>query len=190
MYLVVGLGNPGRQYELTRHNIGYRVIDRILKDLNIDHPKSQCQADIHQGMIGSHKIILAKPQTFMNLSGDSVIELVKWFKIEKDHLIVISDDLDLEKGQLRVRPKGNSGGHKGLESIISRFGNSEFIRVRIGIGRPAGNLAQADTSDYVLENIPSNEIEVIDGAILSASEAVQTIINEGLEAAMNKFNPL
>jgi len=188
MYLVVGLGNPGKEYELTRHNIGFRVIDRISKDLNISVSKSQCQALIGQGTIGDHKMILAKPQTFMNLSGNSVSELVNWFKIELKHLVVVYDDLDLDAGQLRIRPKGNSGGHKGVASVIDRLGTVEFARVRIGIGKPDQLIEGENGSDYVLSKIPRGEQEAIGQAILSAAESVPLIVREGVEAAMNKYN--
>ncbi|MFH1710611.1 MAG: aminoacyl-tRNA hydrolase [bacterium] len=188
MYLVVGLGNPEKEYEFTRHNIGFRVIDRLSKDLNTTVSKNQCRALIGQGAIGSHKIILAKPQTFMNLSGDSVLELVKWYKIEKDRLIIIYDDLDLDIGKLRIRPKGNSGGHKGVESIIDRLGTTEFVRIRIGIGRPDKIILKENGSDYVLSNIPKKEQEAIDQAILSAAEAVTKVIGNSVEAAMNEHN--
>ncbi len=188
MYLVVGLGNPGKEYELTRHNIGFRVIDRISADLKIKVSKGQCLAITGQGDAAGHKLILAKPQTFMNLSGDSVSELVRWFKIERGHLMVIYDDLDLDTGTLRIRPKGNSGGHKGVESIINRLGTTEFTRIRLGIGRPDRTPLKEDSSGYVLSRIPREEQEAIDQAILSAAEAVPLILKEGLEAAMNKYN--
>lgn len=188
MYLVVGLGNPGKEYELSRHNIGFRVIDRLSKDLNTPVSKGLCRAIIGQAESSSHKIILAKPQTFMNLSGDSVLDLVRWFKIGTDHLIVVNDDLDLNVGQLRIRPKGNSGGHKGVESIISRLGTAEFIRIRIGIGRPDEIIEEKNASDYVLADIPGKDREAIDQAVLSAAEAVTMIVGSGLEAAMNKYN--
>ena len=188
MYLAVGLGNPGKEYESTRHNSGFRVIDRISKDLQIPVLKGQCNALIGQGTIGGHKVILAKPQTFMNLSGGSVLELLNWYKIERSHLILIYDDLDLDVGQLRIRPKGNSGGHKGVESVISRVGSVEFARVRIGIGKPDQIIEGEKGSDYVLSRIPKNEQEAIDKAILLAAEAVSLIITESLEAAMNKYN--
>jgi PTH1 family peptidyl-tRNA hydrolase len=188
MYLVVGLGNPGKEYELTRHNIGFRVIDRISKDLNIPVSKGQCKALIGQGPTNGHKMILAKPQTFMNLSGDSVLELKNWYHIDLSHIIIIYDDLDLDVGQLRIRPKGNSGGHKGIESAINRLGTTEFARVRIGIGKPNEIITEENGSEYVLANIPKKEREAIDQAVLSAAEAVPLIIKEGLEAAMNKYN--
>jgi PTH1 family peptidyl-tRNA hydrolase len=188
MYLVVGLGNPGKEYELTRHNIGFMVIDRLSKDLNIAVSKDQCNALIGQGATNSHKIILAKPQTFMNLSGQSVSDLLSWYKIELKRLIVICDDLDLDAGQLRIRPKGNSGGHKGVDSVIDRLGTTEFARVRIGIGKPDQIIEGENGSDYVLSKIPKSEQEAIDKALLSAAEAVPLIITEGLEAAMNKYN--
>jgi len=188
MYLVVGLGNPGKEYESTRHNIGFRVIDRLSKDLNIAVSKGQCNALIGQGAIDGHKIILAKPQTFMNLSGQSVSDLLSWYKIEASHLVLIYDDLDLDIGQLRIRPKGNSGGHKGVGSVIDRLGTNEFARVRIGIGKPDQIIEGEIGSDYVLSKIPKSEQEAIDRSILSAAEAVPLIITEGLEAAMNKYN--
>jgi PTH1 family peptidyl-tRNA hydrolase len=188
MYLVVGLGNPGKEYELTRHNIGFRVIDRLSKDMNIAVSKGQCNALIGQGNIDGHKMILAKPQTFMNLSGGSVLELMNWYKIETSHLILIYDDLDLDAGQLRIRPKGNSGGHKGVESVINRLQTTEFARVRIGIGKPDQIIEGENGSAYVLSRIPKSEQEAVDKALLSAAEAVPLIITEGLEAAMNKYN--
>jgi PTH1 family peptidyl-tRNA hydrolase len=188
MYLVVGLGNPGKEYELSRHNIGFRVIDRLSRDLNIPVSKGQCKALIGQGPIDGHKIILAKPQTFMNLSGDSILELKNWYHIDLNKLIIIYDDLDLDVGQLRIRPKGNSGGHKGVESLINRLGTTFFARVRIGIGKPNEIMTEENGSDYVLANIPRKEQEAIDQAILLAAEAVPLIIKEGFEAAMNKYN--
>jgi peptidyl-tRNA hydrolase, PTH1 family len=190
MYLVVGLGNPGKEYELTRHNIGFRVIDRISADHNIKISKGLCQAMTGQGDIAGRKTILAKPNTFMNLSGDSVFELVKWFKIEKDKLIVIYDDLDLDTGALRIRPKGNSGGHKGVESVIKKVGTTEFIRLRIGIGRPDRSLLKDENPDYVLSRVPKEDMEAIDQAVLSAAEVVPLIMKDGLESAMNKYNTL
>jgi PTH1 family peptidyl-tRNA hydrolase len=188
MYLVIGLGNPGKEYELARHNIGFRVIDRLSKDLQIPVSKGQCNALIGQGTIGGHKVILAKPQTFMNLSGGSVLELMNWYKIFPSHLILIYDDLDLDVGQIRIRPKGNSGGHKGVDSVIDRLGTTEFARVRIGIGKPDQIIEGEKGSDYVLSKIPKSEQEAIAKSILSAAEAVPLIITEGLEAAMNKYN--
>jgi len=185
MYLIVGLGNPGKQYESTRHNIGFRVVDSIAKDLNIRVSKGQCRAIIGQGLIGDKKILLAKPQTFMNLSGESILELFKWYKIEKDHLVIIHDDLDLDLGKVRIRPHGNSGGHKGIESVIEKHGTTEFIRIKIGIGRAS---LGGDNSEYVLANVPKEQMEPIDEAIVLASEAAKDIVTEGINAAMNKYN--
>jgi PTH1 family peptidyl-tRNA hydrolase len=123
----------------------------------------------------------------MNLSGDNVLELARWFKIDTGHLIVIHDDLDLETGKLRIRPKGNSAGHKGVESIIGRLGTNGFIRIRIGIGKPTGNLEE-DMSKYVLSSVPKEEAELIDQAIVSAADAAEAAVKDGLEAAMNKYN--
>ncbi len=185
MFLIVGLGNPGREYENTRHNIGFRVIDRLSKDLGIDLSKSRCSAATGQLQWEGHKLILAKPETFMNLSGDSVAELVRWFKIEAGHLIVVHDDLDIEPGSLKVRQNGNSAGHHGVESIIKALGSPDLIRIRVGIGR--GSLA-GDNSQYVLSQVPDGEQEIIDSAVVSAAEAALSIVRDGVAAAMNRFN--
>jgi len=187
MYLIVGLGNPGKEYEMTRHNIGFLVIDRLAKDFGIEVAKSHCQATIGQASIGSTKVLLAKPQTFMNLSGNSVNELLKWHKILPDNLIVIHDDLDIDIGKLKIKQKGNSAGHKGIESIISMIGTAEFIRVRIGIGREG---VGGDNSGYVLSKIPANEIDAIDQAVVDAADAIMTIVKTGIRSAMNRYNPL
>ncbi len=188
MHLIVGLGNPGKEYENTRHNTGFRVIDRLIKELRLRSSKSLCRAFINEGSIDGQKVIFAKPQMFMNLSGESVLELAKWFKLEAKQLIVIYDDLDLELGALRIKTKGNSGGHKGMESIIQRMGTSEFPRIRIGIGRPDRLIEESDAADYVLSKIPKKEIDAMDGAEEAAAEAAVAIVKDGIEAAMNKYN--
>lgn len=188
MFLIVGLGNPGKEYEWTRHNLGHRAIDRISKDLGISVTKGMCRALTGQGSAFGHKIILAKPQTYMNLSGESVLELLQWFKIESTKLIVIYDDLDTGIGDIRLRPKGNSGGHKGIESVIDRLGTTDFARIRIGIGRPIGRPLEDNGSEYVLSRVPKEEMEEIDASIVSAAEAAMEIVKNGLDAAMNKYN--
>ncbi|MFC1767737.1 aminoacyl-tRNA hydrolase [Candidatus Margulisiibacteriota bacterium] len=185
MHLIVGLGNPGKKYEDTRHNVGFKVIDRLSKDLDIPVLKEKCGALMGQGQIGGDKVMLAKPQTFMNLSGTSVTSLMQWFKFDPEKLILIYDDLDLDVGDLRIRPKGNSGGHKGVESVVSSVKITGFARVRIGIGRTG---VDGDSADYVLSPVPKKEHEEIDLAIVRAADAVQMIISGGIEEAMNKFN--
>jgi len=185
MYLIVGLGNPGSEYESTRHNLGFRVIDEIARRLEIKKFKSKCSSQIAETKISDHKTIVAKPQTFMNNSGPAVRGLLDWFKIKVGDLILIYDDVDLEVGQLRLREKGNAGGHHGVESVINSVGTTLFPRIRIGIGRE--NLT-ADVTDYVLQKIPSDQQEVLEEAIIKAADAVESILTIGLPEAMNKFN--
>lgn len=185
MFLVVGLGNPGSEYEDTRHNLGFRVVDELASRLGISTLKLKHQSFIGEGKIDDHKVILAQPQAFMNNSGPAVRGLLSWYKIGIDKLVLVYDDVDLEVGQIRVREKGAAGGHHGMESVIASVGASEFARVRIGIGRE--NLT-ADVTDYVLQKIPPSQREILDAAILTAADAVQEIITSGLASAMNKFN--
>jgi PTH1 family peptidyl-tRNA hydrolase len=185
MHLIVGLGNPGPEYENTRHNLGFKVIEELARRLGIPSLKSKCHSFIAETKIGDHKAIIAQPQTFMNDSGPAVRGLLDWFKIKTDNLVLIYDDVDLEVGQLRVREKGNAGGHHGVESVIASVGTTHFSRVRIGIGRES---LTADVTDYVLQNIPSEQREMLSEAIVSAADAVEHILSNGFSAAMNKFN--
>jgi PTH1 family peptidyl-tRNA hydrolase len=185
MYLTVGLGNPGSEYENTRHNLGFRVIDELARRQSISSLKSKCHSFIAETKIAEHKVIIAQPQTFMNNSGPAVRGLLDWFKIKIDNLILIYDDVDLEVGQLRVREKGNAGGHHGVESVIASVGTTHFARVRIGIGRE--NLTD-DVTGYVLENIPASQQETLEEAVIKAADAVEAILTNGLSEAMNKFN--
>ncbi|OGC25284.1 aminoacyl-tRNA hydrolase [candidate division WOR-1 bacterium RIFOXYB2_FULL_42_35] len=185
MYLIVGLGNPGKEYENTRHNLGFRVIDELAARLKITSFKSKCQALIVKTEIDSEQVVLAKPQTFMNNSGLAVRSLMDWFKIKADKLILIYDDVDLGVGQLRLRDKGSAGGHHGIESVIENIGITSFIRVRIGLGRD--NLT-GDVADYVLAQIPKAEQESLALATTTAAEAVEAILAHGLAKAMNLFN--
>jgi peptidyl-tRNA hydrolase, PTH1 family len=184
MHLIVGLGNPGQRYEETRHNIGFKVIDRLAHDLNIDISRNHCQALIGQTIYEGHKLILAKPQTFMNLSGNSVADLVQWYKIDKKHLIVIHDDLDIETGRLKIKEKGNSAGHNGVESIIQRV-SPDFIRIRIGIGRRS---IGGDNATYVLEEFHPAEQSTMAGIVATSADAALKIVKDGAEVAMNQFN--
>jgi PTH1 family peptidyl-tRNA hydrolase len=186
MKLIVGLGNPGREYAGTRHNIGFMVVDRLASVLGVTVEGKMCKALVGQGRINGEKVVLAKPQTYMNLSGDAVGALVNWFKLTAADLLVIYDDLDLASGKLRLRAGGGSGGHKGMQSIIQALGTDGFPRVRVGIGRPPE--PGYATADYVLGHISNDEATVLKEALSLASDAVVCTVREGIERAMNLFN--
>jgi len=173
MYLIVGLGNPGSEYEDTRHNLGFKVIDELARRLGITSLKSKCHSFMAEAKLNDHKIIIAQPQTFMNNSGPAVRGLLEWFKLKPQNLILIYDDVDLEVGQLRLREKGAAGGHHGVESVIASVGTTHFARVRIGIGRE--NLVD-DVTDYVLQKIPSAQREQLEEAVVSAADAIESMI--------------
>lgn len=186
MYIIAGLGNPGRQYAHTRHNVGYDVIDVLADRYRIEVDSLRFQALVGKGMAEGHKVILAKPVTFMNLSGQSVRELVHFYKIdEKARLIVVYDDISLPPGQLRIREKGSAGGHNGIKNIIAHLGGQEFLRVKVGIGeKPPGY----DLADYVLSHFSTEERKQLDAALVRAADAVAKIIADGADAAMNEYN--
>lgn len=186
MYIIVGLGNPDRQYQNTRHNIGFDVIDVIADKNNITVKERKHKALIGKGLVGGQKAVLVKPQTYMNLSGESVREVIDFYKIdEKSELIVISDDISLDVGQIRIRKKGSAGGHNGLKNIILHLGHDEFQRVKMGVGqKPEGY----DLVDYVLGHFPKEERETMDESAKRAADAVEVMIAEGADAAMNIFN--
>ncbi len=186
MYIIVGLGNPGREYDNTRHNIGFDVIDTLADRENISVLEKKHKAIIGKGVVAGQKVILAKPTTFMNLSGESVRELVDYYKVDETvELIVISDDISLDVGRLRVRKKGSAGGHNGLKSIIGHLGHDTFTRVKMGVGeKPKG----WDLADYVLGRFSGSERETMNDAAKRAADAICTIIAEGADVAMNKFN--
>ncbi len=186
MYLIVGLGNPGRQYEMTRHNIGFHTIDYIADQKKVKINKLKHKALYGETEICGEKVYLIKPQTYMNLSGDSVIEFAKFYKIPPENIIVISDDISLDTGRIRVREKGSAGGHNGLKSIIYQLGSDNFPRVKMGVGSPAH--ADYDLADYVLGRFSRDEIPVMEDAIIRASKAVEEIIKNGAQSAMNKYN--
>lgn len=183
--MLVGLGNPGREYRQTRHNVGFMVIDELCKVLNTRLTRMQGKALVGSGILDGCKIILAKPQTFMNLSGQSVASLVKFYKIPLSQLLVILDDLDLPVGTLRIRPGGGSAGNKGLMSIIQQLGTEEFPRMRLGIGRPPG---QKNGADYVLQDFQNGEMDFVKGVLDKASHAAQVFVSSGIDQAMNQFN--
>lgn len=186
MYIIVGLGNPDRQYQNTRHNIGFDVIDVIAAKNNITVGERKHKALIGKGFVGGQKVVLVKPQTYMNLSGESVRDIIDFYKIdEKNELIVISDDVSLDVGQIRIRKKGSAGGHNGLKNIILHLGHDEFQRVKMGVGEKPGGY---DLADYVLGHFPKEEREIMDESAGRAAAAVEMMITEGADAAMNLYN--
>ena len=186
MYIIAGLGNPTSQYEGTRHNAGFDVIDVIAEKYNISVDGKKNRAYIGKGMIEGQKVILAKPQTYMNLSGDSVGEMAQFYKIPPENIIVINDDISLDVGRIRVRPKGSAGGHNGLKSIIYRLNSDTFPRVKMGVGAPKHE--DYDLADFVLGRFTKEEIPVMEDAIMKAEKAVAEIIKNGVQSAMNKYN--
>lgn len=185
MKLIIGLGNPGSQYEKTRHNVGFHVVDFLATTYSMRWER-RGRAMIANGTIGIEKVVLVKPLTFMNNSGEAVGELVRWFKIEPDDILVIYDELDLPMGQMRLRPQGSSGGHNGINSLISHLHTNQFPRLRVGIGRPANS--RIDTVNYVL-GVPAGEERIeIEISERKAAEAIPLYLEKGLEAAMNLLN--
>ena len=193
MKLIVGLGNPGLFYANNRHNIGYMCVNRFARDHKIRFNKKQGMARVGTGEIDGEKVVLARPQTFMNESGEAVSRLVAKYKIGISDLIIIHDDLDLPVGKIRLRQGRGSGGHKGIESIIARLRKGDFYRVRVGIGRPdipedSDIDKEQAVIDYVLTGFTREEKKIIDGVIAEVSRAVFCLLTEGIEAAMNKYN--
>lgn len=186
MYIIVGLGNPKKEYENTRHNIGFDVIDRLAEEEHISVLEKKHKAIIGKGIVAGQKCILAKPQTFMNLSGESVRELIDYYKVDEEtELIVISDDISLDVGQLRIRKKGSAGGHNGLKNIIAHLGHDTFCRIKMGVGeKPKGY----DLADYVLGHFPKEERAIMDEAAKRACDAIRLMITEDADAAMNAYN--
>ncbi|PKO10889.1 MAG: aminoacyl-tRNA hydrolase [Chloroflexi bacterium HGW-Chloroflexi-2] len=184
-FMIVGLGNPGKDYQKNRHNVGFMAIDKIAQEFGIENKKVKSKAIIMEGKKDNKKIILVKPQTYMNLSGTAVASLMQFFKISPENLIVIHDDLDLPSLSIRLRPGGGAGGQKGVSSIIQNLGTQQFNRIRIGIGRPPGRM---DAADYVLQNFPKQEEKELPFLFDTVTKAVESILESGIEIAMNKFN--
>lgn len=182
---VVGLGNPGKDYEKTRHNIGFMVVDEVAKACSMSLEKSKFDGLLGKGRIFSRQIILLKPMTFMNRSGNSVARVLDYFGLDSANMLVIYDDLDLEFGKIRIKEKGGHGGHNGMRSIISSVGISEFPRIRIGIGRPSG---EKDVTAHVLGGFSKEEKKTLDDLILLAKDAVMATLEDDLNYAMNRFN--
>ena len=183
--LIVGLGNPGREYKDNRHNFGFMLIDRLAVRLEAQGLRVQSKAIVISARHAGQRLVLAKPQTFMNLSGMSVQGLARFFKVPLERLLVAHDDLDLPLGTLRLRPGGGSGGQKGIVSTIERLGTPEFARLRLGIDRPPG---QMDAAAYVLQDFPRGDLALVSETLDRAVDAALVFVADGLEAAMNRFN--
>lgn len=186
MYLVAGLGNPGRQYEMTRHNIGFEVIDYMAREYGTKLKKLKFKAVYGEAEIGGERAYLIKPQTYMNLSGESIIQFCRFYDVPPEKLIVIYDDVSIEPGRIRLRAKGSAGGHNGMKSIIYQLKSDEFPRIKVGVGAPQQE--GYDLADYVLGRFSKEEIPTLEDAIIRSSQAAETIITSGIEAAMNQFN--
>lgn len=185
-YMLVGLGNPGREYEHTRHNIGFRCADAFARAHGLSYEsKKRSKAIIAEGTVAGRRVLIAKPQTFMNLSGSAVQGLAAFYRIPPERILVVFDDLDLPPATLRIRSKGGSGGHRGMTDIIQRLGTQDFPRIRFGIGRPPGRM---DPADYVLQRFLADEEPVIAEAVERAVAAMEMWLREGIDATMNAFN--
>jgi PTH1 family peptidyl-tRNA hydrolase len=185
MRLIVGLGNPEKDYKYTKHNTGFEVINKLAFDLKLPLSKSKFRSQIGEGMLFGEKIILAKPQTYMNNSGESIRDLMRYQNLSKENLIIIYDDINLPLGGIRIRKKGSAGGHNGMKNIIYHLETDEFIRVRVGIGLKPPEMI---LHDYVLSRFKKNEMESFIDGVTRAGDAILSILSEGVDAAMNKYN--
>ena len=185
MYLIVGLGNPESDYSRTRHNMGFDVINKLAEKFDIKVNKSKFKALYGTGTINGEKVILVKPQTFMNLSGEAVQEFVNFYKINLDELLVIYDDIDTAPGKIRIRKTGGPGTHNGMKSVVSMLNSEEFMRVRVGIGMPE---FKGDLINYVIGHVPDEEYEMLQKGVAIAAESVEEILKNGIDIAMNKYN--
>ncbi len=192
MKLIVGLGNPGRNYAHNRHNVGFRCINYLAKLHSIKSKRIQCHSQVRIGNIADTEVLLAKPMAYVNLSGEAVQLLMRKYKIPIDNLIVVYDDLDLPLGKIRLRSGGSAGGHRGVNSIIGTLGTKDFCRIKIGIGRPEQERNTRSTTDKVISHVLSDfspeEEAIIKPSVARAAEAIECILSQGLIAAMNKFN--
>ncbi len=185
MKLIVGLGNPGSRYSHSRHNVGFRCVDRMAREWDIKLAQRRKTVVLGEGHVGGELVVLAKPRTYMNCSGKGIKYLLTRFHAAPGDLLIIHDDMDLPPGKIRIRPGGSGAGHRGLESIIDTVSSQEFPRARVGIGKPP---VDVEGADYVLETVPSEERQVLEGAVEVMPEAVLCLLRDGIEAAMNKFN--
>jgi len=185
-YLVVGLGNPGRTYQDTRHNIGFRCVDAFARVHGLSYEgKKRSKALVAEGIVAGRRVLVAKPQTYMNLSGSAVQGLAAYYRIAPERILVVYDDLDLPTGTLRIRPKGGSGGHGGMRDIITRLGTQNFPRIRVGIGRPPDRM---DPANYVLQRFSAAEERLIANTVERAAGAIEMWLRDGIDAAMNHYN--
>lgn len=186
MFLIVGLGNPGREYVGTRHNMGFEAIDAICSKYNIEMNKEKHRAIIGEGRIGGEKVMLVKPQTYMNLSGESVREIADFYKLEPEDVLVIYDDISLPTGKVRIREKGSAGGHNGIKNIIYQLQSEDFPRIKIGVGQDRH--PDFDCKDFVLGKFSKEETEILIPTVVRVAEAVECIIREDAKTAMNRYN--
>jgi len=184
MYVIIGLGNPGKRYENTRHNLGFITVDKIARENDINVNKIKHKALVGEGMISGHKVLLVKPQTYMNLSGESVREVFEYYKVDPEKLLVIFDDIDIPMGQLRIRKKGSAGTHNGMKSIIYQIQTDQFPRIRIGIG----NDRKRGLISHVIGGFKKEEKTAIEDAVVRAAKAVTDILDIGIEKAMSEYN--
>lgn len=185
MYLIIGLGNPESDYAKTRHNMGFNVINKISSKFNIQVNKNKFKSLYGSGTIGNEKVILVKPQTYMNLSGEAVIEFVNFYKVNLENVIIIYDDIDTEPGKIRIRKTGGPGTHNGMKSVVSCLNSENFPRVRVGIGMPK---FKDDLINYVIGYVPEEEQKILNKGVQIAEEAVEEILEKGIDIAMNQFN--
>lgn len=184
MYVIAGLGNPGKKYEKTRHNMGFLVLDEFASRQGITISRIKHRALIGEGIVAGEKVLLVKPQTYMNLSGESLREVMAYYNVPIENLIVVYDDMDLDTGSLRIRKKGSSGSHNGMKSVIYQLQSDQFPRIRVGIGSSAG----ADWKDFVTGKVSQGEAKLLAEAIKKAAESIECIISSGIDIAMNKYN--
>lgn len=185
-WLVVGLGNPGTQYESTRHNMGFLAVDKLAQEENFRFSKLRFKAWTATWEVGGQKVLVMKPQTYMNLSGESVGEAARFYKIPPEHVLVISDDIDLPAGRLRIRPGGSAGGHNGLKNIIQHLGTDRFPRIKVGVGSPRPG--EHDMVNWVMGKPMGEDRTAVEDALDRAGDAAKTLITEGIDRAMNRFN--
>ena len=186
MYIIVGLGNPGDKYAHTHHNAGFDTVTLLADRMGVSLNKGKCKATLGEGRVGNERVVLALPQTFMNLSGESVVELMNWYKVDMDHLVVVYDDIDLEPGRVRFRAKGSAGTHNGMRNIVYLTGSQAFPRVRVGIGKPEH--AGQELAAHVLGKYPPEQRQLMFDAFTRAADAIRTVIADGVDKAMAQYN--
>lgn len=185
VHLIAGLGNPGARYDRTRHNVGFDVVERVAERAGISLREKRFNANLGSGRISGESVVLCKPQTFMNRSGDSVGPMAGWYKLPPEQLVVLHDDLDIPFGDVRVKMGGGHGGHNGLRDLVRALPSPDFVRVRIGVGRPPPRM---DVASFVLERWAPEEAEQLDGIVERAADAVEAVLADGVKAAMNRMN--